>query len=258
MSELDRAKTVADSYIDEISGTVEIRRTYNDIIVAHAGQLYGAFAGDKWARTKLDAALKLTGVDPSTSYKPLIVQLNGVFENYIRSVVKAVIEERFEKAETYFALEQGFRNTHVTHAAKVLSFIKSGTVMGAAYNFEVLLKNLGLSLSGHKDFKLSHEVFTKLMGNCTPSRLTELFESLDLPTPFSNALGENAQLCKHFKDNAKGRVASNAERVLKAQIDLRNDIVHGELTRAVDLAELQESISFFSALISGLDELVRA
>lgn len=129
--------------------------------------------------------------------------------------------------------------------------------MGASYNFDALLENLGKSLSDQKGFKLHPEIYTKLMGNCTSTRITDLFATLELPEPFSESLGKNSKLRTYFADKAKGRVADRARETLDKQIDLRNDMVHGELTRSVDLTALNDSMSFFRALISALDELVR-
>jgi hypothetical protein len=129
--------------------------------------------------------------------------------------------------------------------------------MGVAYNFDDLLTNLGKALSGQKGYKLNPEIYTKLMGTCTAERLEKLFEAISLPEPFSDKLGKNAQIKAHFEDKTKGRVALRARSKLDSQINLRNDIVHGDLTRALNLNELQDTLGYFRALISGLDELVR-
>lgn len=129
--------------------------------------------------------------------------------------------------------------------------------MGAPYNFDYLLENLGKGLSGQKGYKLNPEIYTKLMGNCTAERLEKLFSALMLPEPFAETLGQNADLKAYFRDKIKGRVAVNARDRLDKALRLRNEIVHGDLTRAVDLTELHDTLAFFRALISGLDQLVR-
>lgn len=255
--ELINAKNIAFTYLDEINGNIEIRKAYSSVIVSQSSVIFGAIGGDRYARDCLTAALKYKETDPNSFYKPLIVQINGIFENYIRSLVKIVIEEKFETVENYSCLKSGFRNNHISYAAKILSLIKSGSVMGAAYNFDVLLKNLGNSLSGQKGFKLNHEIYTILMGNCTSARITDLFDAISLPNPFSDDLGKNLQLKSYFEDKAKGRVAIRAYETLDKKIDLRNEIVHGNLIRTVNLSELEESMKFFRAMISALDELVR-
>jgi len=257
MSKLDAAKAVVDAYLDEISISIEIRQSYNTIIIAHAGSIMHALAHDKGARDVVQRALKYKTSDPSTIYKPLIVQINGVFENYVRSLVQVIVEDRFETVDFYTSLDKLFRNNHIAHAAHVLTLVRSGAVQGVAYNFDNLLTNLGRGLSGQKGFKLNAEIYTKLMGNCTAERLEKLFEAILLPEPFSDKLGQNSQVKAHFSDKAKGRVATRAKEELDRQITLRNDVVHGDLTRAVDLTELKNTLSFFRALISGLDELVR-
>lgn len=256
--EIINAKSLAISYLDEIDANIEIRKAYSAVIVSQSAVIFAAVGGDRHAKECLTTALRYKATDPNSFYKPLVVQINGIFENYIRSLVKVIIEQRFETVATYSCLEGGFRNNHISYAAKVLSLIKSGSVMGAAYNFDMLLKNLGNSLSEQKGFKLNHEIYTILMGNCTSARIRDLFEALELPNPFSDDLGKNVELKNYFDDKVKGRVAIRASETLDKQIDQRNDIVHGNLTRSVTLSELNESMSFFRALISALDELVRA
>lgn len=258
MPKLDTAKSVADAYLDEIDATIEIRQSYSNIVVGMAGQIMEALRNDGAARSTVQKALKHKSTDPSALYKPLVVQVNGVFENYIRSLAKAVIEDRFETVELYTELRKEFRDDHIAHAARVLTYVKAGSVMGVPYNFDDLLANLGKGLSGQKGYKLNPEVYTKLMGNCTADRLEKLFAALALPVPFSEPLGRNAELKAYFADRAKGRVADRAKEQLDKKIQLRNDIVHGDLTRTVDLNELQDTLKFFRALMAGLDELIRA
>lgn len=257
MPSIDDAKAVADSYLDEIEATIEIRQSYTTVIVGMAGPLMGALSGDRTARDALQKALRHKSVDPSAFYKPLIVQVNGVFESYIRLLTQAVVETRFETASVYSDLDRDFRYDHIAHAARVLTHLKSGSIMGSAYNFDGLIVNLGKSLSGQKGFKLNPEIYTKLMGNCTADRLEKLFSAVRLPEPFSDRIGLNALMKAYFADRAKGRVAERAREELDRQLNLRNDIVHGDLTRTIDLSELRGTLAFFRALISSLDQIVR-
>lgn len=257
MAKLDEAKALAYSYFDEVEATIEIRQSYNSIIISQASTLFLAFASDSTAKQNLNRALKHKSSDPSALYKPLIVQIHGIFENYTKSMVKAIIEDRFETVERYSCLNKEFRNHHISYAANVLKHLKTGTLNGASYNFESLLSNLGKSLTDQKSFKLNSEIYTKLMGNCTPERLEALFKSLSLPDLFSDKLGQNTDLKKFFNESAKGRVAQRSKDQLKEAINFRNEIVHGELTRAVSLDDLKETLAFFRALISAIDQLVR-
>lgn len=257
MSKLDDAKSIADSYLDEIEGTIEIRQTYSTIVVAMSGRLMSALGTDNYSKDVVQQALRYKTVDAGALYRPLFVQLHGIFENYIRSLVQAVIEDRFETVAEYKDQPEGFRKDHITHAARVLIHWKEGNIHGLTYPFELLLKNLGVGLSGGKGYKLNPEIFTKFMGNPTSGRLEKLFASLSLPEPFSDKLGQNAKLKDYFADRAKGRVSERARETLDEKIDLRNDIVHGNLTRAVDLTELKDALDFFRAFIASLDQLVK-
>lgn len=258
MSKLDEAKSLANSYLDEIDATIEIRQTYPNIVVALAGPLMGAVEGNRAAKAAIQQALRHKTIDPGTLYRAMMVQIHGVFENYIRSLATAVVEERFEVVEFYPDLEPRFRNDHIVHVARVLTHVKSGNVSGIAYNFDTLLTNLAKGLSGQRGYKLNPEVYTILMGNCTTERIEKLFEAISLPEPFSDSLGQSPEIKAHFGDKTKGRVAIRASEKLDDQINIRNDIVHGDLTRSVDLNSLRDTLNFFRALICGLDRLVRA
>jgi hypothetical protein len=257
MSKVDHAKKVAESYFAEVESTIEIRKTYNSIVIAMSGPLMAAQKDNQYAKNLIQDALKYKSVDPNAIYKPLVIQINGIFENYIRFLVSAVIEGRYENLEAYSELNETFRKNHIFRSSKVLSHIKSGSISGLSYNFDDLLANLAGCLSNKQKYKLNPEIYTKLMGNCTSKHLEELFEAISLPKPFSNLIGKNADLKSHFADQSKGRVAIRTKEKLDTQVGFRNNIVHGELTRVVDLGELQDSLNFFRALISGLDELVR-
>ena len=229
MSKLDDAKSVADSYLSEVDATIEIRQAYNSIVIGMSGTLMGVYKDSKYHQNVIKEALRYKTVDPSTLYRPLVVQVHGVFEHYIRSIVDAVIEDRFESMASYNDLEEGFRKEHINYAARVLVHWKEGNVMGLPYPFEVLLHNIGAGLSGASNYKLNSEIFTKFMGNPTPARLEKLFRSLSLPEPFSDDLGQNTGLRDHFGDKTKGRVAVRAKEKLERQVDFRNDIVHGNI-----------------------------
>ncbi|MGN6537610.1 MAG: hypothetical protein ACTHKQ_18015, partial [Mesorhizobium sp.] len=105
MPKLDAAKSLADSYLDEIAATIEIRQSYTNIVVGMAGRLLSALGQDGVAKAAVQQALKYKSVDPSALYRPLLVQANSVFENYIRSLTRAIVEERFETVELYTNLE---------------------------------------------------------------------------------------------------------------------------------------------------------
>jgi len=256
MSKLDDAQKLANIYLDEVVDTIEIRQTYTNILLPMSGILMGGLH-DAGSKALVQKALKLKDTEANATFKPLVVHVCGIFENYIRSVTQAVIEDRFETAESYWDLDQGFRNDHITHAAHVLGHVKKGHVMGAPYPFDVLLRNLGNGLGGKKGYKLNPEIFTKLMGNPTATRLEALFSSLSLPEPFSDDLGQNTQLQTFFNDKTRKRVAGSARKMLDEKIDLRNDIVHGDLTRVVDQTAIEQTVGFFRSLIAGLNQLVQ-
>ncbi|MBS4051232.1 MAG: hypothetical protein KGZ69_08515 [Methylomonas sp.] len=255
MASLESAKTTAENYLEEILSTIQIRQSYHDIVVSQSGVLFSAFAHDSVAKGKLKEALKYKGTDANSLYMALVVQANGVFEQYIRAFTSAVLDVRRSACTKYSELDEKLRYEHIVCSARVLSFLKKGNVNGQEFNFDQLISHLGVCFSDEPDFYLGGEVFTILLGNCTPSRLEGLFESLGLPVPFSDLIGENAKLKKRIKETKRAKVAKMAREELERLINLRNTIVHGDLRPTVTLTEVTESVEFFFALIDAFDTL---
>lgn len=256
MSKLDDLKSLTDQYFDEIDATLHVRHSYNSVIVGLSADIFGAVSENRTAKEALSLALKYKSTDPSVLYRSLFVQIHSIFEHYIQNLTAIVIHDQFGSLEKFGDVSDDFRKEYFFHAAKLLTYIKSGNVKGVAYNFDALISNFGEVISNQVKYKLNPEVFTKLMGNCTPDRLESLFKSLMLPEPFSDRLGSNLAVKKYFADSAKGRVSSRCRERLSKEIDLRNEIIHGGLTRAISLGELNDGLSYFRALVAGLTELV--
>jgi hypothetical protein len=255
MASFSSAKTTARNYLDEIISTVRIRQSYNDIIISQSGALFAAFSHDQMAKGKLQEALRHKDTDTNSLFMALVVQANGVFEQYIRNFASAALEARRLKCEKYSDLDEELRYDHIVASAKVLSFLKKGDVNGQKFNFPRLVSQLGACFTDSAEYYLSGDVFTILLGNCTPARLENLFKSFGLSEPFSDEIGENAMLKKRMKETKRAKVARMSRDELERQIDLRNTIVHGDLRPTVNLNDVEQSVEFFSALIEAFDSL---
>lgn len=255
MAMLDSAKSVADAYFDELRDTAEIRQVYHDLIVSNAGTLFGAFAEDAHLKRRLTDALKLKTTDQSALLRGLFVQAVGAFDEFVRSLVSAVIEEKVKSSDKYSKLGEPLRNGFMSHSGRALSYYGSGTVNGVRYDFGKLTLSLAGCLSDSKDYFLDPRVFTITMGNSTPERLEKIFKILELPEPFSADLGDNSELKRATGETRKARIAELAKIRLSELIELRNNIAHGELTSAISPDEFQDNVNFLSALTSALKEL---
>lgn len=253
MKSLDRAKLTAEGYYEEIVSTARIRMVYNDLIVGQSAKLFGAFDGDKFTKSKLQEALKYKQTDAGGLYKALIVQANGVFEQYIKDFTAAITNEIVKNSDKYSNLHEDFKKNYIASSARVLGFIKKDTINGQTYDFDGLLKSLGKCFSDFQPYKINSEVFTMLMGNCTADRLENIFEILGMDKPFSHKIGDNPKLKTALKETRRTRVADMARTELNRQIDVRNRIVHGSLSTSVSLSDLNESVEFFKALIKAFD-----
>ena len=256
MSSVQRAVKIAHVQIEEAEATVRIRYAYKDFVVLNAQSLYSIFRDEKECREKLSKALKDKDTDTSILFRGLIVQLIGIFENFIRLLCEAVVKKKSTDAGTYSALDETIRNEHLCHSAKILTHLKKGHVNGIKYDFSRLQVSLANCILDTSNFNVQPDVFTLLMGNCRSSRLVDLFRSLSLPDPFDASLGGHSELRKCTNEQSKKRVAEFAKLTLDKHIDLRNDIAHGNLTRSVSKAEFDECVKFFKALIKALSQKI--
>ena len=255
MNVLQRAVRTARVQIEEAEATARIRHAYSSILVTNAQALFSAFE-DRNAKRNLEIALRDKDTDPSMLYRGLLLQLSGIFENFVRSLCAVIIAKRSSDAGSYVDIEEAIRREHTYQSARILSHIKSGSIQGVRYDFESLQESWAKCILNSENFKIQSEVFTLLMGNCTSSRLTDLFSSLSLTGPFDDMLGKNPDLRACAKERSSRRVAKFAKSTLDNQIALRNDIAHGNLTKAVSRAEFESSSSFYRALIEALSDRV--
>jgi hypothetical protein len=256
MSRIANAKSIAQHSFDEIDASIQVVQSYKNIVVQKSSELFDAFKNNNHAKIELQKYLRHKTLDEKIIYRSLIVHSNSIFEHYVALLVEAVITERFEVKSNYLDLDDDFRKQHIYHAAKILSYIKDGSLRGVHYDFNKLLTNLGKGLSGQQGYGLNPEVFTRLMGNCTPERLENLFAIISLPAPFSDKLGDNKNLQSHFDNRKKRQVSKYSKDKLSKEIKLRNDIVHGDITKSIDESKLRDTVDFFRSFISGIDDII--
>ena len=251
MKAVERALQIAEAQIEEAEATARIRMAFSTIVVSNAHALFGLFTEhDK--RNALTQALKDKNTDSSMLHRGLIIQVNGIFENFVRSICEAVLVTKSRDAGSFFELEEQVRNEYIHHSANIHTHAKEGNVRGSSYDFDRLKISLARCIMGKQDFEIRSEVFTLLMGNCTSSRLSRLFESLCLTGPFDNRIGNHPGLKKVANERSKRKVAKFAKKTLDEQINLRNEIAHWDLTKTVTLTELQFSVRFFKEYMGAI------
>ena len=255
MNVLQRAVRTARLQIEEAEATVRIRHAYTSIVVTNAQALFSAFE-DRNAKKNLELALRDKDTDPSMLYRGLFVQLNGVFENFVRSLCAVILETKSSDAGPYHAIDEAIRREHTYQAARILTHIRAGAVYGIRYDFESLQNDWARCILNSNDYKIQSDVFTLLMGNCTSARLTELFRSLSMAGPFDNVLGKHPRLRTLAGERSSQKVANFAKSTLDDHVALRNDIAHGNLTRTVSRAEFESCSTFYKELIEALSDKV--
>ena len=251
MEPVERALKTAEAQIEEAEATARIRSAYLAIVVSNAPALFGLFT-EQDKRNTLSRALLDRDTDSSMLHRGLIVQVNGIFENFVRSICDAVLAIKSRRVGSFSELEEKIRNEYVHQSAVVLTHARKGNVRGRSYDFCRLQTSLVGCVLGREDLEVRADVFTLLLGNCTSSRLSSLFKALCLTDPFGDHIGSHSGLRKCANERSKRKVATFAKRTLDEQIKLRNEFAHGNLTKSVTLAELQFSVQFFREYIKSV------
>ncbi|MGE8142103.1 hypothetical protein ACQKOE_09030, partial [Novosphingobium sp. NPDC080210] len=150
------------------------------------------------------------------------------------------------------------QTTYAAHAGRALSRIFEGSINGINYDFSALQAEMGSCFSGNSAFTINGEVFTLLMGNCTPDRLEKLFDQVGLPNPFGNAVGQNKIVQNWCGERKAGRAANRAKDELERQIATRNDLVHGFASKDVVLHDVERAALFFGCLVEAYTDLAES
>ena len=134
MNVLQRAVRTARLQIEEAEATVRIRHAYTSIVVTNAQALFSAFE-DRNAKKNLELALRDKDTDPSMLYRGLFVQLNGVFENFVRSLCAVILETKSSDAGPYHAIDEAIRRSipikqqEYLHTLGQVRYMESGTIL---------------------------------------------------------------------------------------------------------------------------------
>ena len=257
MAPLDRAKDRAFSYIAELRETAAVRQFFIEIIIGRNGQLIGALGYDQNVKALLLEAVRLKTTPPAALYRGLFIQANSIFEAYVRDLSSIVAEHTASKVTKYSELPEQFRNQHIHLSGQILQQMKTGTLAGQKFDFARLTSALGQCFSDTDPFSILPEVFTATMGNATADRLENLFEKIGLAEPFNPGVGQSGKIKKVLNETRQASAAKLAKEKLNEIVGVRNTLVHGDLSTAVEQSDLEEAFSFFEAMIEALDELAR-
>jgi hypothetical protein len=257
MASLDSAKNRAFLYVAELRATAAARQLFTEIVVRRNGELMGALSYDPAAKASLIEAPKLKSTPPAALYRGLFIQANSIFEAYIRDLSSVIAEHRASKVPKYSELPESFRQQHIHLSSQILQHMKTGTLVGQKFDFNRLTAALGQCFSDSVPFSILPEVFTLLMGNVTPDRLESLFEKIGLPEPFDPGVGQSSAIKRVFGEKRHKAAAKLAKDKLHEIVGLRNTLVHGDLSVAVEQSDWEEAVEFLEAMIEALDEIAK-
>lgn len=235
--------------IAEIVANAKVRQRFPAFVLKQAGELF-VYAGDKaHVKDELKNLLSLGSPDPAVVYRGLLIQLNGLFEGFIKSLVSTHISELASQVSRFDELASDLQTSFAAHAGSVLSRIFDGSINGINYDFSALRSGIGSCFSGSSPFEINGEVFTLLMGNCTSTRLEKVFSQVGLPEPFGDSVGRHKAVQKWCGEGKARRAANLAKDELNLQISIRNDLVHGLATKNVVLHDVERAATFFGCLV---------
>lgn len=256
MSAFDLQRTIASVAITEIVANAEAQHSFPAFVTKHSAQLFDYAMGEdkKHFKQELQNLLKERSPDPTVVYRGLLIQLNGIFEGFIKTLIAAHVAAVAVKAIKFSDLEEGMKAAYSAHAGRVLSHILEGSLNGVSYEFAPLQQSLGACFSDASPFEIRGEVFTALMGNCTPERLERVFEQVNLPDPFGDPIGRHKAVQELYRDGKVRRAANRLRDDLSQQIKIRNDLVHGLATKTVLISDVHQAANLFMAMIEAYSD----
>lgn len=255
MGGVERAGSIARVQLEEVKAIARMWRRYQQILIEKSAILHNAFKNSN-DKALYNEALRDRDTEGSALYRGLLVQVHGIFEGFVKNVIGGVLEVKRSEVSTYKDLSEALRKEHIVSTSRALQHIKNGSVQGVKFDFEKTVDNLGLCFTGSNKFVLEKEPFVVLLGNCTSKKIEDVFKWMDMPEPFGDKLGENANLKKWTRETSKRKTAKAAKKSLDEKIEERNDIVHGNITKTISQTEFDETVEFFYALTDGIVELV--
>lgn len=250
MTPFSTTRSGAEAAIAEVVANARVRQRFPAFIKSQAADLF-VYAGDKaHVRAELKSLLQLGSPDPAVVHRGLLIQLNGIFEGFVKSLVSTHISAIAAKVDRFGDLEPDLQTTYSVHAARALSKLSEGSINGVSYNFAALQSGMGSCFSGGKPFVIDGEVFTLLMGNCTADRVERLFKQIGLAEPFGEEVGRHKAAQKWSGEAGARRTSARVRDELDRQIETRNDLVHGLATKDVVLLDVERAADFFGCLVT--------
>ncbi|MBH2869530.1 hypothetical protein I5L38_16765 [Serratia marcescens] len=249
MPEIQHQVDLSEAFFSELESTASMRMVFMDIVISNSSTLFQAFSHDKALLSKLKEAMKLKTVDQNALFRGLFIQAVAIFEDFIRNMVTHVVHSHQSQRERYSELSTSLQNYFISSSGNVLKYYGSGSVNGVKYDFSHLKKSLISCLSDNNDFYLEPRVFTISMGNCTSTRVENLFSKLCLSDNIFDKIGGNQNLKNIIQELRKSNASVLIKEKLDSIIDTRNDIAHGELTRSISKDEFDDAILFLRGLI---------
>ena len=251
MVRIQRAFRTAQIQMEEAAATARIRSAYSDIIVSNSSELFSAFKDQK-QKQLLEEVLRDKDTDTSMLYRGLVVQISGIFENFVKAIIDAVIVEKVSRASKFSCLEEKLKREYFHRAATILTHEKEGHFHGRKFDFEKLRRSMGGCALDIGNFRVDSRVFTVAITNVTSIRLANSFEQVGVNDPLSDSIGEHQGLKQLSGETSSRKVAKFVRDTLDEQVAVRNEFAHGNITRSVAANEFQFCSNFFTELMDAI------
>lgn len=260
MRDYSSIRATAQAAIAEALANARVQQPFSSFITRNASYLYNYASGDgkEHFKLELEKLLKIVVPDPTVVFRGIVIQLNGVFEGFVKSLVSAHVTGLASQVNTFSELSDPLKNAYAVKAGAVMTRLHDGSLNGVKYDFPALLESVGSCFADATPFSFKGDVFTALMGNCTPERLERLFEQVGLPEPFSDTVGRHKSIQALYIDGKGRRAANKLKEELSFHIENRNDLVHGLATKAIVISDVQDCANFYTAIIDAYTDLASA
>jgi hypothetical protein len=247
------ATRVFENTLREFNAAVADTRTFMDFAIA-AGRIRpwiqkmvvidGLDGAQKAALTRF---VSQKDYQMETGFNGLYVLLAGVFEQFVRQIVRDGVLWLNKSCATFEDLADELRIQNLYRTGLALSSIHEPPVE-LALDFEAMCRNLGTCCSGGGDLVLNADAFTSRISNITPKRIADSLERIGVAIDW-DVFGRDSQIQKLFGVKKVREAANELGSWLSAFIAQRNRIAHtGAVGIQITENELEKALDVLTAM----------
>ena len=190
-----------------------------------------------------------------TGFNGLVISLAGVFEEFVRRLIRDGVLWINESYGKFEELNEQFRKRNIQQSGYALATVFDPPVE-TSYDYEELCKNLGTCTLGGGSLVLNAQAFVLNITNVTPARIDDFLKRINVSIDW-DMIGKNATLQKLLGETRTRDATKAIKEWLSVFIITRNRLAHSSVGGIqTSEAALVTAIDFFQAFTPALAQVV--